>query len=124
MESLLRTGVLLAASLAWVTGCNLDKDNDRDHEPPAGQGALLVDNNSGDDIKVYVDGELLGTVGDYSDRAFDMAPGSYRVVLDEDHGSRDYRDDVDILENRLTVLDVQVNFDDFSADYDVEVFFD
>lgn len=113
-----------AGLLLCAAGCDLDDDNDRDHTPPAGQGALLVDNNTGDDIKVYADGVLLGKVGDYSDRAFDLAPGVYRVVLDEDDGSRDFRDDVDVLADRLTVLDVTVDYDAFDSDYDVEIFFD
>lgn len=117
--------LLLAALLPLTAGCSWDEDDDdKDFDPPEGQGALRVDNNTGDDIQVYVNGQRLGTVGDYSDRAFPLNPGLYRVVLDQKRGDRNYRDDVDIIVDRLTVLDVQRDDSFFDDDYDVEVFFD
>ena len=117
--------LLLAAGLAFSAGCDWDdSDDNEDYNPPDGEGALRVDNNTGDDIRVYVDGEELGTVGDYSDRVFNREPGVYRVVLDQKNGDRDFRDEVDVVENRLTVLDVSYDNDPFDDDYDVEIFFD
>lgn len=116
--------MVLALALPLGAGCDWDDDDEEDFEPPAGQGALRVDNNTGDDIRIYVNGEQLGTVGDYSDRAFPLDPGVYRVVLDQKNGDRDFRDEVDLIENRRTVLDVSYDRDPFDDDYDVEVFFD
>ncbi len=115
---------LLAAGLALGAGCDWDDDDNEDYQPPSGSGALRVDNNTGDDIRIYVDGDEKGTVGDYSDRVYDLEPGVYRVVLDQKNGDRDYRDEVDIVEGRLTVLDVSYDNDPFDDDYDVEIFFD
>lgn len=119
------SALLLATLLPLAGGCDWDDSDDHeDYDPPANQGALRVDNNTGDDIRVYVDGEQRGTAGDYSDRVFDLAPGVYRIVLDQKNGDRSYRDDIDIIEGRLTVLDVTYDSDPFDDDYDVEVFFD
>lgn len=117
--------LVLTALLPLVVGCDWDDSDDHeDYQPPEGVGALRVDNNTGDDIRVYVDGVQQGTTGDYSDRVFNLNPGVYRVVLDQKNGDRSYRDDIDIIENRLTVLDVSYDNDPFDDDYDVEVFFD
>jgi hypothetical protein len=61
-------------------------------------------------------------VSDFDHEAFDLAPGIHRVVLDESHGSRNWRGDVDVLEGKLTVLEVNTGFD--SSDYDVRIYFD
>lgn len=115
----------LAALVPLLGGCDWDdSDDNEDYVPPEGSGALRVDNNTADDIRVYVNGEQKGTAGDYSDRVFDLEPGVYRIVLDQKNGDRSYRDDIDIIENRLTVLDVTYDNDPFDDDYDVEVFFD
>lgn len=123
MKRLLQTVIIPLLALGWGTGCDWDHDDDDDHVPAPGKGAILVDNNTGDDIRIYVDGIQLGRAEDYSDRAFDLDPGLHRVVLDEVDGDRDYREDLDIIEGRLTVLDVTVDFDDYD-DYDVDIFFD
>lgn len=114
---------LAAVSLAGLmfTSCDLDNDDDRDHVPPAGYGALLVDNNTSRDLRVYINGEEKGKVGDYADHAFDLTSGVYRIVLDQRDSDASWRDDVDIIEGRLTVLDVADGFDE---ELDVRVFFD
>lgn len=114
--------LLLAGVIPLLTAC--DEDNDRDFDPASGKGAIVVDNNTGRNIIVFIDGVRQGRVGDFSDRAFELDPGVYRIVLDEDGGDRNYRDDIDVLVNRLTILDVDVDNDFFDDDYDVEVFFD
>jgi len=106
------------AGLFVLIGCD---DDDPDYKPPAGQGAIFVNNNTSSDLIVYVDGNRLQTVQDYDDRAYDLNPGVYRVVIDEDGGDRTYRDDVDVLDGKLTVLDVAI--EPFGDDFDVEVFF-
>jgi hypothetical protein len=109
--------------LAPLALCSCDDEDNFDFVPPPGQGGLIVDNNTSNDIEVFVDGVSRGKAGDSSDRAFAVEPGVHRVVLDEKGGDRLYRDDIDILEGRVTVLDVTAeSFDDFN--YDVVVFFD
>lgn len=111
------------AALPMLSGCEYDDDDDNDHEPPAGQGSLIIYNNTVDDIAVYIDDVRVEDVGDDDDRAYDLAPGVHRVVLDQRGGDRTYRDDVDILEGRRTIMDVAFDSLD-SFDYDVVVFFD
>jgi hypothetical protein len=124
----MNTGKVLAlAAVAMslgLTGCeDYGDDGNRDHNPPAGMGSLVIDNNTVDDIHVYVDGVQLADVGDYSDRAYDLEPGKHRLILDQSGGDRNYRNDIDIIEGRLTVADVTVDgFDPLS--YDVVIFFD
>jgi hypothetical protein len=117
-----RWGLLL--SLVWALGLAAGCDDSTyDHEPPAGQGALIVDNFTGDRVFVYVDGKAADNVKSGKDRAYDLRPGLYRVVLDGDDVERSWAGDVDILEGRLTVMEVG---DDgyYSGDFNVNVFFD
>lgn len=93
--------VLAALCIAGCWG-----DNDFDHTPPAGQGSIVVDNRTGRDLDVFIAGEAVPRVRSRRWRAFDRAPGIYRVVLDERRGDRNFRDDVDVLSGRLTVLEV------------------
>lgn len=104
----------------FFSGC--DSDDDPDHNPPPGQGAIFIENGTSEDIRVYINGINAGEVQDYNDRAFDLNPGLYRIVLDEEGGDRTYRDDIDVLVGRLSVIDVSGDAFD-SDDYDVEVFF-
>ena len=125
MEKLTRMLAALAVTVTLAlagAGCDYD-DEDNDHEPPAGKGSLIVYNNTVDDIAVYVDGVRLEDVGDYNDKAYDLDPGVHRVILDQRGGDRTFHDDVDILADRRTVMDVAV--DNFNAlAYDVVVTLD
>lgn len=100
-------GLMAICVAVWMAGCDDPSDNtDFDYVPPSGSGALIVDNLSPTDVKVYVDGSSVGRVGDDHDEHFDLRPGVHRVVLDEEDGHRNWSGDVDILEGRLTVLRV------------------
>lgn len=112
------TALLLLA----LTLCGCDDDNDRNHRVPDGMGSLIVDNNTADEISVFVDGDRVGKIKSYRDKAYDLSPGVHRVVLDQSGGDRSYRDDVDILKGKRTILDVAVRA--FDNRYDVVVFFD
>jgi hypothetical protein len=120
-----RTFVLAGAmaTALMAAGCEYDDDDDNDHEPPAGQGSLIIYNNTVDDIAVYIDDVRVDDVGDDNDRAYDLAPGVHRVVLDQRGGDRTFRDDIDILEGRRTVMDVTTDPLD-AFEYDVVIFFD
>ncbi|MDD5483679.1 MAG: hypothetical protein PHP98_08530 [Kiritimatiellae bacterium] len=93
-----------------------------DHTPPAGAGTLIVDNLTADDLLVYVNGRSVFTVDDYDHELIDLAPGVYRVVIDQKGGYHSYRGDVDILEGQLTIMETRGYY---SSDwYDVRVYFD
>lgn len=92
------------------------------HTPPAGMGSIIVDNRTDDGVNVYLDGYYTNRVSDFDHEAFDLAPGIRRVVLDESRGSRNWRGDVDVLEGKLTVIEVNTGF--YSSDYDVRIYFD
>jgi len=110
--------VVLAA--AW--GC--EDGDDYDHTPPSGQGSLVIENLTSDDIDLFIDGAYHSEVGDGHHRTVDLDPGLYRVVLNEDgDGVRNFRGDVDILSGRLTILDVAFGSAG-SSEYDVRTRFD
>jgi len=110
---------LLGGWLA-AAGCEWNDRDDFDHTPPAGQGAVVVDNRTFTDIEVFLNGARVGRVGDYDWRAFDRAPGVCRLVLNEDDGRRYYSDDVDIIANRRTIVEVDTA-DGSSTRYDVRI---
>ncbi|MFO7534288.1 MAG: hypothetical protein R6X19_01150 [Kiritimatiellia bacterium] len=97
------------AALLGAPGCETD-DDDYDHNPPLGQGGIIVENFTYTDLEFFLDGRLQGKVSDDDDRAFDFPPGVYRVVLnDEDDSNRSWAGDVDVLQGRLTILNVRVD---------------
>jgi hypothetical protein len=102
-------------------GCRGHAD---EHTPPAGLGSIMVRNNTGDDIYVYIDGSLANPRADAANvTAYDLKPGSYRVALTESRGWRSWSGFVDVLEGRLTFLDVTPDLQN-SVAYDVVTFFD
>lgn len=113
-------GAILAAAglAAMAAGC---EDDSFPHTPPDGQGSLIVDNRTGDRLEVFINGAESNRVDNYDYEAYDLDPGVCRVVLQERHGSRSYREDVDILEGRQTIMRVRW-FDSYS--YEVDIYFD
>ena len=110
---------LLWAS-ALLAGCD---DTEFDRDPPAGQGSLIVDNFTGDRVYVYVNGMEVEHVSAGKHRYYDMAPGVYRVALDGDDTHRSWTGDVDVLEDRRTVLEVRSYAGDYVF-FDVQLYFD
>jgi hypothetical protein len=110
---------LVCGLVLLFTGCDSDRF---DHTPPDGQGTLIVDNSTFDTLLVYVNGRSVFTVDDYDHELLDMAPGVYRVVIDERHGFHSYSADLDILQGQLTVLEVKGYYS--ADDYDVRVYYD
>jgi hypothetical protein len=95
---------------AWLTtGCDEEDDDFLDHNPPAGQGSLVIDNNTLEDIDLFVNGTRTNRVNNGAESILDLAPGTYRIVLDSDDSDRLYADDVDILEGRLAILHVTID---------------
>ena len=120
-SGVIRAGFMgaVAAVLIWLCGCDWKDENHRrhdiDHVPPAGQGSLVIDNLTDTDADVFVDGTARGRAGDDSVRTIDLAPGLYRVVLDEVDGHRAYRADIDVLDGKLSVLEVRTESGDFDS---------
>ena len=112
-----------AALIGSVTLAGCDDDDDIDHDPPAGQGSIVVDNDGYRDLHVYIDGVYQGEVRDGHRTAYDRAPGVYRVVLDESGSDRGYSADVDVLAGRLTVLEA-TGGEAFGDDLFVSRFYD
>lgn len=100
-----------------VSGC--DDDDGFDHVPPEGMGTLIIDNDTFDDIEIFINGAEIGRVRDGNDGFFDLEPGLYRVVLSDEDRDRDYRNDIDILAGRLTVLYVDAPINAFDDEYRV-----
>ena len=111
-------GVLVLALL--LTGC---RDSRHKHHPPEGYGAMVVDNYTGSRVSVYVDGLEVEQVSSGKYRAYDMEPGVYRVVLVSRHSDATWTGDVDVLEDRLTILEVDSYYMDYRT-LDVSVWID
>ena len=122
-------GMKIQQSIRWAVAVGLiglfaGCDDERfDREPPAGLGSLVVDNFTGDRLQVYIDGQEREdtSAGDY--RYYDLRPGLHRVALDGDDVNRSWAGDVDILENRRTVLEVRGSSCDYD-NYDINIYFD
>jgi hypothetical protein len=115
--------LLVVLGLLCVVGAGCSGRDD-DHTPPAGMGSIMLRNNSGDDIYVYFDGHIADTRADAAETtAYDLMPGSYRVSLTERRGWRSWSGYVDVLQDRLTFMDVSVDLQN-SVAYDVVLFFD
>jgi len=97
----------LAAALTLTTSCD---DSTYDHTPPAGQGSIIIDNGSGSDAEVFLGGVFAGIAESGEATVFDLEPGVYRLVLAEEDGDRNYWNDVDVIANRLTILDVMIDY--------------
>jgi hypothetical protein len=103
--------MLAACLVLLIGGC---EDDDYNHVPAPGQGTLIVDNDHAEDISLYIDGERIREIKDGHESFNDIAPGLYRVVLIDDDGVA-YRDDVDIIEGRLTILEVLGGYDELNV---------
>lgn len=111
----------LALLTFLLIGSACDDDDALDHDPPDGQGAILVDNRTFSELRVFFNGIQQRDVDNGDVGIFNLDPGIYRVVLDEKDGDRNFRGDIDVLEDRNTVLDV---VEDSFVDFDVFIYFD
>ncbi len=111
---------IVVVALGMTAGCD---DSEYDHEPPAGQGSLIVDNFTGYRMYVYINGQSVGDVSSGDDDYFDRRPGMCRVVIDGEHADQAWGGEVDILEGRLTILEVRPAYGTYNA-FDVNVYFD
>ena len=110
----------LTLTLMGTMACESNSNSQWSHKPPAGQGCLIVDNQTADDIDVYFSGYYLMSVDRFDHELSDRNPGLYRIVLDQSNGDRAYRDDVDMIEGQLTVMEVTRS----GSGYSVRIYFD
>jgi len=105
-----------------LSACEGDKDYDR--PVPPGLGTLMIDNETYDDISVFVDSEFQERIAREDHvTSYDFPPGVYRVVLEQRGGRDSYRGDIDLLPDRRTVIEVFPG--DFDSDrFAVRIFFD
>lgn len=99
----LRFSMLLIAVTVLIAGC---EESYLDHDPPDGMGSIVIDNGTLYRLNVFLDGYEINRVDAFDYEIMDMPPGEYRLVLEERHGVRSYRSDIDVLAQRLTVLEV------------------
>ena len=97
--------VLSAGTIFFAAGCEDDHEYSR---PPVGFGRLVLENYTAEDIRPYVDGVARELVENGHDRAYDLAPGQHRVVLDQKGGTHLATVfEVDALENRVVIAEVR-----------------
>lgn len=125
IQSIRYLPAVIFCSLMPVVFAGCDRNNSYyDHVPPQGKGSLVIDNHTGDDISIFVNGERMGGVngGDYT--IIDLNPGFIRLVLAADHVDRSYRDDIDLLDGRLTIIDVRASSANNYYTYDAVITFE
>jgi len=110
---------MLLCAAFFLCGC---EDSGFDHTPPAGKGAIVVDNKTFDTLLVYINGRSVFEVSDYDHELLDLAPGVYRLVIDQKHGYHSYSGDMDVLEGQLTVFEVKGYHS--GSSYDVRTYYD
>jgi len=121
LRALILCVLIAAAALATLTGCE-DDDDDYDHNPPAGMGTLILENDTYDDVTVALDGRIQPEVREDSNRKYDLEPGIWRLVLDQQGGDQNWRGDVDIIEGHLTIVNIGASSD--PDDFFISVRFD
>ncbi len=104
-----RTVSLAALGAALLLLCGCEDQTRFDHKPPPGQGSLVVDNRTFDDLSVFLDGRPQPEARSRNDRIYDLAPGTYRLVMDQQGGDRYHARDIDIVQGRLTVAEVRID---------------
>lgn len=122
-RSVRRIGVaaMLVAVLLGAGGCEECCDASYSHYPPPGLGTLLVDNDTDNDISVYLEGVYAEPYArDDQTTPYDLVPGLYRVVLEERGGCRYFQGDIEVLPDLVTVIYVGGYH---TCEYYIDVFF-
>lgn len=124
MKAKIWSRVVMMLGLAFMlSGCE-DAEDDFDMTLEDGKGALIVQNLSGSDFNVFVEGVRIGEVDSNDHLATELDPGVVRVFLCEQDGDhRGYGEDLDILEGRRTIVRIQRDDDDWN-DYDITIEYD
>lgn len=114
--------LMLAAGMGFTAGCESDDDRGtsrgRSHVPPAGSGAIVIENASGAEWNVQIDGVLRGRVATESFLVYDEEPGRHLIHLDEHHGGDVIDRAVGVEADILSVIRIDAD----SGGYDVVQF--
>ena len=109
MKPKLRAALLLLFLAFPLMGCD---DDEFEHDPPDGQSGLIVVNDLGVDLRVFIDGEEVRDVDSFDDRTYNLEPGLHRIILDPRDSTATYQDEIELLVNRTLILLVRgFNFD-------------
>lgn len=102
-------------ALVWIiAGAGCDDGTPRVGRPPEGMGRLVIDNRTGNDLRVYFNGEPAEGVRRNRYRTYDLPPGELGVTLDQRHSDRSARFRVDILRGRVIIADVQTDYSNWT----------
>lgn len=115
-------GILVLCGLA--AGLLSSCDDDRyDYTPPAGMGALIIENYTGDRVLVYIDGVQAESVSSGGQGTYDVLPGVRRIALDSEDILRSWAGDVDLLEGRRSIMELRGSSFQLEV-FDVTLYFD
>ena len=101
--------LLAGAVVLLASACGSSGNGDIDHRPRPGLGSLVVDNQSDEAVEVFVDQSLVFRVREFDNEFVDLEPAEYRLVVNEQNGGHTAAENIDILVNRVLVVQVGVN---------------
>ena len=97
-------GLLAMGAGLFLAGCDAE-NNDYDFTPAHGMGALIVENDSGVDFDLYLDGSFEDGLDSGDHTTVELEPGEAHVFLREQKWEHQgVSEDVDILEGRRTIV--------------------
>jgi hypothetical protein len=97
-----------------IVGAGCDDGTPRVGRPPEGMGRLVIDNRTGNDLRVYFNGEPGENVRRNRYHTCDCPPGEVRVTLDQRNSDRSTRFRADILRGRVIIADVQNDYSNWN----------
>ena len=115
MKSIIRILVVLIFAGLFFIGCDEGGEGYEDHVPADGMGCLVVYNRTAVELSGYLDGLFISNIQSWEYELKDYEPGTYKVVVLQVDGNKNYTADVEILEGVLTVL--KMSFGDGSSTY-------
>jgi hypothetical protein len=115
MKSILRVIFCFLLITGIFTGCDESSEGYEDHVPADGMGCLVIYNRTAVELSGYLDGFFISNIQSWEYELKDYEPGTYKAVVLQTDGNKNYTADVEILEGVLTVL--KMSFGDGSSKY-------